>query len=182
MIFDILVTVLVILAAVRGLRRGLIVGLFSFIAIFIGLAAAIKLSTVVAAYLEESVSISRTWLPIIAFAVVFIVVILLVRLGANLIQRTVELAMLGWINRVGGLLLFVAMYITVLSVLLFYLEQAGIIRPAFTESSVTYPYVKPWGPRAIELFGSLIPWFKGMFAQLQQFFEGVSEKASANPN
>ena len=59
MILDLIFAVILILAVFRGYQRGLIVGIFSFIAIIIGLAAAIKLSAVVAGYIGESVKVSR---------------------------------------------------------------------------------------------------------------------------
>jgi membrane protein required for colicin V production len=46
MILDLVFAVLIILAIIKGYQRGLIVGIFSLIAIIIGLAAAIKLSAV----------------------------------------------------------------------------------------------------------------------------------------
>ena len=106
MILDIIVAVILILAIIKGYRQGLIVALFSFIAFIIGIAAAMKLSVVVAGYIGKAVNVSDKWLPIISFAVVFLIVVLLVRLGAKFIQKTVELAMLGWVNRVGGILLY----------------------------------------------------------------------------
>src|SRR5687768_52066 len=133
MIIDIIVVVLLVLAVIKGLQRGLIVGLFSLVAIIIGLAAAIKLSAVVAGYIGNSVKVSDQWLPIISFAVVFIIVVLLVRLGANVIQRLVETVTLGWVNRIGGAILYIAIYITVFSVILFYAEQINIIQPSTIE-------------------------------------------------
>src|SRR5262245_14480231 len=102
MILDIILIVILILAIIRGFRRGLIVALFSVIAFIIGLAAAMKLSVVVAGYVGRAVNISDKWLPIISFAIVFFVVVLLVRWGAALIQKSVEFAMLGWANKLGG--------------------------------------------------------------------------------
>jgi membrane protein required for colicin V production len=178
MILDVIVAVIIILALIKGFRQGLIMGLFSFISILIGLAAAIKLSAVVAGYIGKAVKVSEQWLPIISFAVVFLIVILLVRLGAKLIQRTVEVAMLGWVNRLGGMIFYAALYITVFSVLLFYAEQVKLIRPETTEKSVTYSVVQPWGPKAISFFGKVIPAFKNMFGELEEFFSGVSGKIS----
>ena len=156
----------------------MIIGVFSFLAIIIGLAAAIKLSAVVAGYIGEAVKISDQWLPVISFAVVFIIVILLVRLGANAIQRTAEIAMLGWVNRLGGIILYVALYITVLSILIFYAQQIHLIKQPTIEKSVTYAFVQPWGPKAINVFGAIIPFFRNMFGELEQFFGGVSDKIS----
>lgn len=176
MILDLIFVVILVLAVFKGYQRGLIVGIFSFIAIIIGLAAAIKLSVVVAGYIGKAVNISDAWLPIISFVVVFIIVVLLVRLGANAIQRSVEIAMLGWVNRLGGMLLYAAIYIAVFSIVMFYAEQIQLIKQETIDKSVTYSYIQPWGPRAINAIGSLIPFFKDMFTQLQDFFGKVSDK------
>jgi membrane protein required for colicin V production len=169
--------VLIILAIIKGWQKGLIVGLFSLVAIFIGLAAAIKLSAVVANYIGRNVRISKQWLPIISFAIVFLIVVLLVRLGAKAIQKFAESIMLGLFNRLGGVLLYAAIYTIVFSVLLFYAEQVRLVKPETKEKSVTYEFVQPWGPKAMNAMGAVIPIFKDMFTDLQEFFGNVAKKA-----
>ena len=178
MILDLVFVVILILAIYKGYQRGLIVGIFSFLAIIIGLAAAMKLSTVVAGYIGEAVKVSDEWLPVISFAVVFIIIVLLVRLGANAIERTAQVAMLGWVNRLGGIILYAALYITIFSVIVFYSEQLHLIKQPTIDKSVSYFFVQPWGPKAINGFGTIIPVFKDMFAELERFFSGVSDKIS----
>lgn len=176
MFLDLLFVIILVLATVKGYQRGLIVGIFSFIAIIIGLAAAIKLSTVVAGYIGDTIKVSDEWLPVISFAVVFILVVLLIRLGANMIQKTVEISMLGWVNRLGGILLYIAIYGMVYSVVLFYADQLKLLQPDTIEKSVSYSYVQPWGPKIINGFASVVPVFKGMFTELESFFDGVAQK------
>jgi membrane protein required for colicin V production len=176
MIIDIIVVIILILAAIKGFRQGLIVALFSVIAFIVGLAAAIKLSVVVAGYIGKAVNVSDKWLPIISFAVVFLIVVILVRLGAKFIQKSVELAMLGWINRLGGILLYAALYMLIFSILLFYAEQLSLIKPGTIKESVTYEYIQPWGPKLMDGLGKIIPVFKGMFEDLEDFFDGVSKQ------
>jgi len=176
MLLDIILLVLLILAVIKGYQRGLIVGVFSLIAIIVGLAAAIKLSTVVAEYIGRAVKISDTWLPVISFALVFIVIVLLIRLGANLLQKTAEIALLGWVNRLGGILLYIAIYIIAYSVILFYIEQVKLIQSSTIQNSATYSFIQPLGPWVINGFASVIPFFKDMFADLQSFFGGVAQK------
>ena len=53
MIIDLIFAVVIVLAIFKGYQRGLIVGLFSLVAVIIGLAAAMKLSAVVAKYIGE---------------------------------------------------------------------------------------------------------------------------------
>ena len=181
MFIDILLIVLLIMATIKGYQRGLIVGIFSFIAIIIGLAAAMKLSTVAADYIGNAIKVSDAWLPVISFVVVFIGVVLLIRIGANLVQKTVEISMLGWLNRLGGILLYIAIYLLVFSVLLFYAEQIKLLQPATIDNSVSYSYVQPWGPKVIDGFASVVPVFKDMFSDLQDFFGGVAQSMQQNP-
>ena len=110
MIIDVIFAILIIIAFIKGYQRGLIVAVFSLIAFIAGLAAAMKLSTVVAGYIGETVKISERWLPVISFAIVFILVVMLVRWGANILQRTIEIALLGWLNRIGGIIVYVVLY------------------------------------------------------------------------
>jgi membrane protein required for colicin V production len=178
MIIDIVFAILIVLAVIKGYQRGLIVGLFSLVAIIIGLAAAMKLSTAVAGYIGEAVKVSDEWLPVISFAVVFIVVVLLIRWAANAIENAVEVVMMGWLNKLCGIILYTIIYIVVFSVLLFYAEQVHIIQSETINKSVTYSFIQPWGPKAINGFASVIPFFSDMFNDLQEFFGGVSDKIS----
>jgi membrane protein required for colicin V production len=167
-----------IIAIFKGLRNGLVVAIFSLLAFIIGLLAAIKLSAVVAGYLGENVNVSQRWLPVIAFAVVFIVVVFLVRLGAKAIEGVLKVAMLGWINRIGGVILYIVLYLFIFSVLLFYMEQLHFIKPSTIENSVTYEHIKPIGPAIMNVFGSILPVFKNMFAGLESFFDNLASSSS----
>ena len=73
MLIDLIFAVILVLAILKGYQRGLVIGLFSLVAVIIGLAAAMKLSTVVAGYIGKAVKVSEEWLPIISFAVVFLI-------------------------------------------------------------------------------------------------------------
>ena len=176
MIIDIILVILLVIAVVKGFRKGLIVALFSVIAFIIGLAAAMKLSVVIAGYIGKAVKISDQWLPVISFAVVFLIVVLLVRWGAALLQKGVEIAMLGWVNRLGGILLYLVLYILIFSIVIFYADQLQFIKKETIRQSVTYPYIQPWGPKVMDAVGKLIPVFKGMFTDLENFFDGVSHQ------
>lgn len=176
MLIDILCVILLVLAIFKGYSRGLIVAIFSILAFIIGIAAAMKLSAVVAAYLGENTQVAKQWLPVISFAIVFIVVVLLVRLGAGLIEKTAQLAMLGWANRLAGIVLYVVLYMLLLSVVCFYAAQVRLLSPEVLQASKAWPWIQPWGPWAMDSLGKLVPFFRDMFSQLQSFFDGVSHK------
>ncbi len=179
MLIDILYLLLVVFAVFTGFRQGLIVGIFSFIGMLAGLAAALKLSVTAARYLEDATTISARWLPVISFILVFIVVVMLVRVGAALLEKLAEALLLGIFNKLGGILLYLFLYSVVFSILLFYFVQVGIFQPETIGSSVAYPLVSPLGPWMIDQLGTIIPFFQDMFAELQQFFERFADKQPA---
>jgi membrane protein required for colicin V production len=90
-----------------------------------------------------------------------------------------EMVMLGWVNKLAGIILFAAIYTTIFSVLLFYAAQLQLIQPRTINNSVTYSFVQPWGPKAINGLGAVVPVFKDMFEDLKQIFDGVAHKISA---
>jgi membrane protein required for colicin V production len=162
----------------KGYSRGFIIAVLSFLAIFIGLAAAIKFSVVVSGWLHNNTNIGTRWLPFISFLVVMIVIIILVRWIAGLLQATIELALLGWLNRLAGIVLYVAIYTMIYSIILFYATQMGIIKTGTIHASVTNNSVEPWGRKSIDMLGSIIPVFKNMFLDLESFFGSLASKAA----
>lgn len=176
MLIDLVFAVLIVLAVIKGYQKGFVLAVFSVLAFILGLAAALKLSTVVAAYLGDSVNLSAKWLPFVAFVLVFLAVVILVRLGGKLIQKTLQLALLGWANRIAGIILYAALYTIILSAILFYAEKLKLLQPAAIQSSLSYTFVKPWGPVVIDNIGKVIPWFKDMFTQLEDFFNAIPNK------
>jgi membrane protein required for colicin V production len=176
---DIVFAILIIIACIKGYQKGLIIAVFSVVAFIIGLAAALKLSAVVAGWLSNHSNINAKWLPALSFAIVFFAVVLLVRLGAKFIEKTFQMALLGWVNRLGGIIFYAVLYLIIFSIFLFYAEKLHIVNTSTVQSSQIYPFVQPWGPVAINGFGKLVPVFKDMFTQLETFFEAAANKIPA---
>jgi len=175
---DIVFIILMLFAVFKGLQRGLIVAIFSVLACIIGLAAAIKLSALVAAYLQSGAHLHSKWLPILSFIIVFACVVLLVRWLANLLQKAIDFVFLEWLNKLGGVILYVALFLAVYSVILFYGAKSNIISRHAIAASRSYAFVEPWGPYAINGVGKIIPFFRDMFTTLEDFFAGIARKAS----
>ena len=177
MLIDIIAIALIVLAMIKGFQKGLVVAIFSLLAFIIGLAAALKLSSVVAVYLGTNTNISHRWLPILAFVIVFFIVAFLVRLGAKMIEGALRMATLGWINKLGGIVFYFLLYFFVFSIVLFYFTQLHLIKPETIQTSVTYPIIYPMAPVILDGLGTVVPLFKNMFGQLENFFDNLSKKA-----
>lgn len=165
-----------IIAIFKGLGKGFIIGIFSLLAFIIGLAAALKFSAVVAGYLQEKGMESTKWLPPLSFFLVFIIVVLLVGLGARLIKKTANFAMLGWLDSLLGIFLYMIIYVIIFSVILFFAEKMFLLKPSVITDSHTYKYIAPWGPKVINNLGNIIPLFKDMFMELEKFFDSLAKK------
>lgn len=176
MVLDIIIVIFAVLAAIRGLRKGLIAGVCSYLALIVGLAAAMKLSAVVAEKIGTAANLTGKWIPFLSFLLVFAFVVLLIRGLSNLMQRVSEKLMLGIFNRLGGVVFFVLIYLSAIALLLFYLTQLHFMPQSQIASSVTYPFVIALGEYAVNALGAIIPAFKNMFTELQLFFETAAQK------
>ncbi len=170
--------ILILIAIFKGASKGFVVGLFSLVSFIIGLAAALKFSALVASWLQQKGMEATKWLPLLSFFLVFILVVFLVGLGARLIKKTFQFAMLGWLDKLLGILLYTIIYIIIFSVILFFAEKMSWLKQGVIADSHTYKYVSPWGPKVINNLGNIIPFFKDMFSQLEEFFDGLAKKAA----
>ena len=177
MIIDLIYICLLALAVFKGFSKGFIVAVFSFFAVIIGLAAALKLSAAVAGWLGENTGISARLLPVIAFALLMIGVAWLVRICAVLIQKAIQVVMLGFLNKAAGILLYGLLYTILFSVILFFAEKISLLKQDTITASYCYSFIQPWGPRTIDTFAMLVPVFKNVFQQLEQFFDNIAKKA-----
>jgi len=174
MVLDIITLCVLILAVFKGISKGLLLAVFSLLAFVIGIAAALKLSAITANWLEGTINVSARWLPLIAFLLVFIVVVILVNKIGLLLEKTMEWAFLGWVNKAGGIIFFAILYLLIYSVLLFYLGKMNIITDKQMEESTTYPIIAPWGPQGMKWISQLVPVFKDVFEDMERFFERLS--------
>lgn len=168
---DVVMLSLLIIGFIRGAMRGIIMALFALAGWIIGLAAALKLSALVAVQLQEYTGASTRWLPLIAFVLVFMVAVLLVRWAGKAVESMFKLVMLGWMNRLGGALLYGGMYLLFCCICLFYAEKMQLINPDTIAASKIYGLTAGTAPAFIEGLGTVIPLLKTTFNDLKDFFE-----------
>lgn len=175
---DLLFLLIMIAAIIKGAIRGIVLALFSFIGWFIGLAAALKLSAVVAVYLQDHTNIDAKWLPLLSFLFVFVLVVMLVQWAGKALEGILNLTLLGWVNKLGGALLYAGMYTLIFSILLFYADKMHFINEDTLAASRVHAATAGLAPAIIEGIGALIPALKETFHQLEEFFENAGKKLS----
>jgi membrane protein required for colicin V production len=108
--------------------------------------------------------------PLLSFLLVFFAVYLLIRIGARALEGAASVILLGWFNKLGGILFYTALYTLVYSVILFYLFSMGLLGKTTTDTSMTFDTLQTLGPKTIEGMGRLFPFLQDMFTSLKEFF------------
>ena len=176
MILDLICFILLVLAIFKGISKGFIVAVFSFIAYLVGRAAALKLSASVATSLHQKMNVSGYWLPIVSFMLVFTAVAFAVRFGAKITKKVAGIFFLGWLDSLLGMLLYAAMYLMVYSVVLFFATRIYLVSDETKLTSKTYAYIAPFGPKVIGGIGKAVPFFSHIFSDLGSYFETIAKK------
>jgi membrane protein required for colicin V production len=171
---DILCCVIVCLAVIQGWRKGFILALFSMVCGLIGLAAAVKLSAVLATHMKSDLHMSSKWLPVIAFILVFVLVLLIIRWAGKLLEKLVQMVLLGWLNKLCGILLFLILYLSIYSIFLFYGTKTQLISKQAVDDSHLYSLIAPFGPGVIRFITGFIPVGHDMFNALEGFFDKIA--------
>jgi len=100
--FDIIIIIPLLWGAFKGFKKGLIIEIASLIALFLGIWGGVKFSSVSGKYLSEMFDISEKIMPLISFAITFIVIVIAVYALAKLLQKFIKMIALGTMNKIAG--------------------------------------------------------------------------------
>lgn len=115
---DIIIGLILILSAFRGLKKGLIAELTSLAAIIFGILGAINFSHISDDFLMKHFNLESGNLNIVSFITTFIVIVILVHIVGNSVSKLVQAVMLGWFNKAAGLVFGVLRSALVIGVIL----------------------------------------------------------------
>ncbi len=115
---DIVLGLLLLFSAIGGFKNGLISELASLAALVLGIWGAIEFSDVTSEFLVENFNMKSDHLNIISFIVTFIVIVILVHIVGSVVNKMVETVMLGFVNKLAGLVFGVLKSALILSVIL----------------------------------------------------------------
>jgi membrane protein required for colicin V production len=124
------------------------------------LIVAYQLAGWVANQLKQHTKIESNWLPFISFVVVLLLVLFLIKWVSGLLQQTAELLLLGWLNRVLGIVLYGFIYITIWSAVVYFLEILGVLEAVKMKDAYSYAYLHKWWPYCMEKMSLWLPFIK----------------------
>jgi len=95
---DIILSIPLVLGYLQGLQKDLSLKVASLVAIILGVYGAIHFSY----YISDILKMNSPYLPLISFALTFLIIIVAVYLFAKLLEKSINLLALGFLNKLLG--------------------------------------------------------------------------------
>jgi len=147
---DIIIIICFIPAIIGGLINGLVRQLATLTSLLLGIWAGWHFSELLAQWIRNWFNTNNNIINIISFAIIFIGVLILVNLIGKALSGVVKFALLGWLDKLLGVIFGLIKYCFILSVIIYFINSINNlyeIIPAhnFTSSSL-YPIIEPIAP------------------------------------
>lgn len=150
---DIIICIPLVWGLYKGFTKGLIIELATMIAFGLGVWAGINFSDYLATKFTEWFGWQSPYLPILCFALTFILIIAAVFLVAKMVQRMVEGMALSALNKIGGAIAGTLKFALIMSVLIFVIDAIEQSYPFISfkakEESLLYQPVGKIAPTLI---------------------------------
>lgn len=144
-VLDLIIGIILILFAIVGLRKGLIIEAFYLASFIVGIFGAMYFSDWVASWLSGFVDAALDYLTVIAFIITFVIFVVLTRFLGRLVSDLVSSVHLGFFDKVGGFLFGILKGGLILSVIILIMNVFGLtnlINTNLKRSSFLYPHIE----------------------------------------
>jgi hypothetical protein len=102
---------------------------------------------------------------------VMVAVMIIIRIAGKILEKSLELMLMGLFNKLAGIVLFGTIHFTIYAVLLVYLKNFGVVSHELIRSSMVAPILVQWGAWVVEVFAEWIPELKNLFNQTVNFIK-----------
>ena len=152
-VLDIVLGVFLLLGLFHGFRKGFFVELASLVGLILGVIGAIYFSHFVSGFLIKYFSWKEQTINLVAFAVTFIGIVILVSMLAKVLTQMADIAALGLINKFFGAVFGLLSSAFFLSVLLLFFnsfdKDFSILGEEKKEASILYKPVSSLAPMVL---------------------------------
>ncbi len=160
-LIDLIITAIIVLSAIYGAFKGFIAQLTSIVSLLLGVWCAFKFSTILAEEMGELFSMGESAVYIISFIIILVIVIFLANIIGRGIEKIIQFALLGWLNRLLGILFTTAKFLILLSLVVYLINYMNsnittVIPQEYLNESRFYP--------------ALTELSQNIFPYLQKFF------------
>lgn len=169
---DIIIIAPLLYAAWVGFRKGLIIEIFTLLALLVGIYVGINFSDYTANLLIENFQLEGEYLPVVAFTITFLGVGAMVYFLGKVLEKMLKIASLSFVNKIAGLALGLVKMVYVLSVLIIlietYDERGHFINQEIKEDSALYDPMKSVATFSIPAVEKSSIWLKNSVQEVME--------------
>ena len=157
---DIILLICFVPGIIRGISKGFLEQALALAGVVLSVWAAFHFSALVCGWLKPYFDISERALNVIAFVIILIAISLAVLLLAKLLTKVAKMAMLGWVNRLLGLVFALAVNALIIGVIVILFDTVnvkfGFVKPEVLDGSIVYTSLR-------DLSYFVFPYLKELF-------------------
>lgn len=172
---DIVLIVLLLIGAFAGFKRGFVLEVASFLALFLAILGGLHFLHWGISIINEHFELAGKFVPILSFLMIFIGIILLVNVIGKALKKVIHMTPLGAVDTIVGGMIGALKWAFILSVMIWITEMFGFEIPRhLTESSKIYGFIAGVAPAGVALISKIIPISSDLFDELtdmMSFFE-----------
>ena len=143
---DIILIIPLIYGAWRGFKKGLVIELFTLLALLVGIYCAIHFSNYTTVWLQDTFNWDGEYVPVVAFTCTLLVVGAGVFFAGKLVEKAVKVIALGMVNKILGAVFSFTKVLFIVSILIVLLEgydkEEKFVNNELKETSLLYNPIK----------------------------------------
>lgn len=143
-----------------GIKNGLVRQLVAVAVIYFGITLSLKFSTSVSAWVLEHLEMPEFWAKAVSFILVFFVVALVLSLLGRLVEKIIQISLLGWLNKLLGVVLTFVLFLFIISALVYLVDSANNILEFIPKEKLEE---SRFYPSLLQLAQDVFPRFKELF-------------------
>lgn len=161
-IIDIILLICFIPAIISGIRKGFIAQVVAIVSIVLGAWLSYRFSSLVTKWISGWIEASPQVLEIVSYILIFVVVVLALFALGKVLESTIKIIMLGWLNKLLGCIFALVKCALIVGILIIAFDALNgtfkFVDAEVLEKSVLYPPMKTFAT-------SVFPYIKSLIAQ-----------------
>ena len=175
-LLDAIIIIPLIFGAFKGFKKGLLMEFMSIAALLLAIVASFRFMQRGVEFLSPHLGDKLSFLPVFAFLIIFIGVLVGVFYIGKLLKKVLGLTPLGWLDDIAGGLLGLLKWSLVFSTFLWLFDKGGIFLPQrLTDDSLLFPYLVIYAPRLLDFVAGCFPVTTDMITEISEILERFSE-------
>ncbi|MBO4842034.1 MAG: CvpA family protein [Bacteroidales bacterium] len=159
-VIDIVIVCCFLPALYFGVKNGLVKQLVALAVIYFGITLSLRFSVRVSDWVVEHVNMPEFWAKAVSFIVIFFVVAIILNLFGRLIEKIIQISLLGWLNRLLGVVLTICLFTLLLSALVYLVDSANNMLEFIPKEKIEESRLYP---RLLAISQDVFPLFKELF-------------------